>query len=84
MKDYILKKVALKLCKLGINSQLEDYPMESIDMRAFILNKEFNFITKEFDSINNDLYTKSIGKYANHTRIPSISSNTISCQTKNK
>lgn len=58
MKDYILKKVALKLCKLGINSQLEDYPMESIDMRAFILNKEFNFITKEFDSINNDLYTK--------------------------
>lgn len=32
--------------------------MEFIDMRVFILNKEFNFIIKEFDLINNDLYIK--------------------------
>lgn len=58
MKDYILQKVVNKLCELGIDSQLGDYPMEFIDYRIFKMNEEFSYINKEFQLIQNDQYAQ--------------------------
>lgn len=58
MKEYILKKVAERLCSMGIESEVADYPMESLDMRKFGLNEEFNDIRKAFQEIQKNAYTE--------------------------
>ena len=65
MKDYILQKVVIKLKELGIDSQLGDYPMESIDYRIFKLNQEFSYINTEFEKIKNDQYIRILGLMPN-------------------
>ena len=39
LKDYILTKLSKKLNSMGITSTISDYPMETIDLRAFLLKK---------------------------------------------
>jgi hypothetical protein len=47
LKDYILKKLSMKLVQMGISSKVSDYPMEHIDYRKFNLKEEYNLIKQE-------------------------------------
>lgn len=58
MKGYILKKVSERLCAMGINSGVADYPMESLDTREFRLNDEFKEIRSEFKKLQENAYTQ--------------------------
>lgn len=46
LKDSILIKLSEKLNSMGIKSTISDYPMESIDFRAFALNSEYDLISQ--------------------------------------
>lgn len=46
LKDYILTKLSEKLNSMGIKSSISDYPMESIDFRAFTLKSEYDIISQ--------------------------------------
>lgn len=47
IKDYILKKLSIKMKEMGMDSKLSDYPMEHIDLRQFPLKDEYNIIEQE-------------------------------------
>lgn len=44
---YILEKESKKLCDMGIDSKVSDYPEESIDYRHFNLKKDYDLICQE-------------------------------------
>lgn len=47
IKDYILKKLSIKMQEMGVKSKLSDYPMEHIDTRLFSLKDEYDIIKQE-------------------------------------
>ena len=65
MKDYILKKVAERLSSMGIESEVADYPLESLDLRKFYLNDEFNKIQISFRELQENSYTKFLENFPN-------------------
>ena len=47
LKGCILTKLSEKMNSIGIKSTISDYPMESIDFRAFTLKSEYDIISQK-------------------------------------
>ncbi len=53
MKNYLLKKLFVKLQEMGLDCTFSDYLVEHIDLRVFPINDNYNLVEKEnFISIN--------------------------------
>ena len=54
MKDYLLKNLFLQLQNLGITSEYHDWPNESIDLRKFPINEDYDIVKNKQLDIQSD------------------------------
>lgn len=47
MKDYLLKKLFIKLQEMGLDCTFSDFPVEHIDLRDFPINDNYNIVVQE-------------------------------------